>query len=154
MSKSPMGSLLGKLECKFQRGPFPVLELHQREQYWFRLWGNRVDRGQFYISYVWLRPQFTWQELERRHERNDLSKRKMTSTFCSTDILSKMFGPSYQEGEGHAGSDSHILGNPFPQEWGEKIREIKQYISEIVYVDHVSAPYRLWKHWHKINNYL
>ena len=56
------------------------------------------------------------QEMERRRERNDLSQRKMKSTFCSVDILSKMFGMSYQEGEGYTEGDRHILANPFPQE--------------------------------------
>ena len=43
--------------------------------------------------------------------------------FCSTDILSKMFGPAFQEGEGYAEGDKHILANPFPQE-GEGHRVI------------------------------
>ena len=50
------------------------------------------------------------EEMERRRERDELSQRKMKSTFCSVEILSKMFGTSYQEG------DRHILANPFPQE--------------------------------------
>ena len=69
-----------------------------------------------FIYFFRIRSHFNWQELERRNERNDLSKKKMNSTFCSTDILSKMFGLSYQEGEGHAAGNNHILANPFPQE--------------------------------------
>ena len=117
MSESPVGSLLGELEGEFQRRPFPVLELYPGEQYRSRLWGDRVERGQFYISQDSGIIFIGWyKDLERRDERNDLSKKKMNSTFCSTDILSKMFGLSYQEGEGYAGGDN-ILANPFPQEW-------------------------------------
>ena len=45
-----------------------------------------------------------------------MSKNKFKASFCSTDILSKMFGPTYQEGEGYAEGDKHILVNAFPQE--------------------------------------
>ena len=54
--------------------------------------------------------------MERRRERNDAAKNKMKSTFCSTDILSKMFGTSFQEGEGYAEGDKHLMENAFPQE--------------------------------------
>jgi len=54
------------------------------------------------------------EDMQRRKEREDLAKNK--ATFCSTDILSKMFGTAYQEGEGYAEGDKHILSNIFPQE--------------------------------------
>ena len=74
-----------------------------------------MERGDLYIlALKCLTPNC--QEMDRRRERNDLTQRKMKSTFCSTDILSKMFGTSYQEGEGYTEGDRHILANPFPQE--------------------------------------
>ena len=56
------------------------------------------------------------QALERRKERDEISKNKMKASFCSTDVLSKMFGTTYQEGEGYSEGDRHILVNAFPQE--------------------------------------
>ena len=56
------------------------------------------------------------QDMERRKERDEMSKNKIKASFCSTDILSKMFGPTYQEGEGYSEGDKHILVNAFPQE--------------------------------------
>ena len=55
-------------------------------------------------------------DMERRKERDEISKNKVKAAFCSTDILLKMFGTSYQEGEGYSEGDKHILTNAFPQE--------------------------------------
>ena len=56
------------------------------------------------------------QDLASREERSEIAKNKGKSSFCSTDILSKMFGPAYQEGEGYAEGDRHLMENAFPQE--------------------------------------
>ena len=61
--------------------------------------------------------------MDRRKEREDMNKNKMKAAFCSTDILSKMFGTTYQEGEGYSEGDKHILLHAFPQE-GEGHRVI------------------------------
>ena len=66
------------------------------------------------------------EDMQRRKEREDLAKNK--ATFCSTDILSKMFGTAYQEGEGYAEGDKHILSNIFPQE-GEGHRVLWNYLN-------------------------
>ena len=54
--------------------------------------------------------------MAKRKERLEIAKNKEKSSFCSTDILSKMFGPAFQEGEGYAEGDKHLLENAFPQE--------------------------------------
>ena len=54
--------------------------------------------------------------MAKRKERSEIAKNKEKSSFCSTDILSKMFGPAFQEGEGYAEGDKHLLENAFPQE--------------------------------------
>ena len=56
------------------------------------------------------------QEMEKRRERLEVAKNKEKASFCSTDILSKMFGPAFQEGEGYAEGDRHLMENAFPQE--------------------------------------
>ena len=59
--------------------------------------------------------------MEKRSERSDIAKNKEKSSFCSTDILSKMFGPAFQEGEGYAEGDKHLMENAFPQEGEEHL---------------------------------
>ena len=39
--------------------------------------------------------KYFFQEMERRRERDEMGRKKK-ATFCSTDILSKMFGTSFQ----------------------------------------------------------
>ena len=163
-----MGSLRGKLEGKFQRRPFPVLELYQGEQYWFRLWGNRVEWGELYISYH-LRPQFichgrSWNEdtKEVTWARGRWTPHSVRRTSCP-----RCLGCLTRRERATLGET--IIFWPTPSLRSDSNcwifdsiniididikRQLKQYIREIVYVYHVFAPYRLWKHWHKINNYL
>jgi len=59
--------------------------------------------------------------LEERHRwKEEQEEKEKAAQFCSGDILSKMFGPAYQEGQGYREGQEHLLDNPFPQE-GEGI---------------------------------
>ena len=75
-----------------------------------------MERGKIWYSSWIFHLLLIKQDMERRKERDEISKNKFKASFCSTDILSKMFGPTYQEGEGYAEGDKHILVNAFPQE--------------------------------------
>ena len=55
-------------------------------------------------------------DIESRKEKSEIAKNKEKSSFCSTDILSKMFGAAYQEGQGHREGGRHLMVNAFPQE--------------------------------------
>jgi len=56
------------------------------------------------------------QDIESRKEKSEIAKNKEKSSFCSTDILSKMFGAAYQEGQGHREGGRHLMVNAFPQD--------------------------------------
>ena len=91
-------------------------------QFWKEMRENNVDidfgeKEWKEVSITELRSITTYlQDMERRKERDEMSKNKMKASFCSTDVLSKMFGTTYQEGEGYSEGDKHIFVNAFPQE--------------------------------------
>ena len=56
------------------------------------------------------------EEERMRHEEEERRERMKGAWLSSSDILSQMFGPSFQEGEGFSPGQGHLLENPFPQE--------------------------------------
>ena len=77
-----------------------------------RLNGNRYEE---HLLTIPLLLNFL-KDIESRKEKSEVAKNKEKSSFCSTDILSKMFGAAYQEGQGHREGGRHLMVNAFPQD--------------------------------------
>ena len=155
-----MGSLPGKLEGKFQRRPFPVLELHSGEQYRFRLWGDRVERGQFDISQnsglIFIGRTLNAETKETIWVRRRWTRHSALQTFCPRclDSLTRraratlgttaIFWPILS-----LKSERPYKIKCMKDNWnnGSVWERLYMYIMNLHHI-------RLWKHWHKINNYL